>query len=55
MAKNRVKIGHFLILFIFTKNFSVKMIFLESFCDVLHHKRSHFDWHMCIGDLGYET
>jgi len=39
MAK-KVKIDHF---FIFLTIFSVKMMFFELFCNVLHHERSHFD------------
>jgi len=31
------------------------MMFLELFCDVLLHERPHFDLHISIGDLGYET
>jgi len=30
-------------------------MFLELFYDVLHHERPHFDWHISIGELGYET
>jgi len=40
MSKKKVKIDHFLF---FSKKFSVKMMFLELFCDVLHHERPHFD------------
>jgi len=48
MAKKRVKIDHFLIFF-------AQFFLVELFCDVLHHERPHFDWHIRIGDLGYEN
>jgi len=41
MAKKKVKIDHFLMFL--PKKILVKMLFLELFCNVLHHERPHFD------------
>ena len=39
--QKKVKIDHFF--YFCDQNFSVKMMFLELFCDVLHHERPHCD------------
>jgi len=40
-ATKKVKINHFLMFL--PKKIPVNMLFLELFCSVLHHERSHFD------------
>ena len=61
MATKQIKIDHFFILFknlgflFWKKTQDFWIIFFGFFCNFLYHERPHFDWHISIGDLGYET